>query len=101
MGTGNNGTVYNATLTTDRFGNSNNPDDIKYGDAGMMCQKAILDQIYMSGRTPCADYFQPPLIKPSPQNFKNAYLEEKDIDKAYEKCLNICNGNNECKMYCI
>ena len=82
-----------------RFGNPSDPDSIKYGEAGMKCQKAILDQIYMSGRTPCADYFQQPVIKPVPQNFKNAYLEEKDIDRAYNKCLSMCK-DNECRLWC-
>lgn len=64
------------------------PDDIKYSSAGLKCQAGMLEQIKLSGKSPCANWLPPPIITPREQHFANAFRETKDISKSLEMCLN-------------
>lgn len=63
------------------------PDDIKYSSAGLKCQDGMLEQIKLSGKSPCANWLPPPIITPREQHFANAFRETKDISKSLEICL--------------
>ena len=71
--------------------------EIRYSPAGLMCQQGILDQIKLYGRNTCEKYISPPVTKLTPQNFKNAYIQTGDINKAYEICLKKATNSDEVK----
>ena len=47
------------------------PDNILYSPAGNACQKGMIDQISLSGKSTCSNWISPPVINPREQVFAN------------------------------
>ena len=78
-------------------------DDVRYSPAGLKCQQAVLNQIYLSGKDPRQAYnaYSPPIVKYTPQCFKKAYIMTQDANKAYELCINMaktCEDKEMCGL---
>ena len=80
------------------------PDNILYSPAGNACQKGMIDQISLSGKSTCSNWIPPPVINPREQVFANAYRKTRNIDESLHICLSKAKNYQEtenCQMDAI